>query len=414
MNNILGAAVRFSLCGNGGGKTTPGPDREEITRFLAQAVLPVTIKAYAVHWRAWNNFLNEEFKGGDPFMGVLKEEEKVNRTVRFLYSRYRDGQRGKAATGVTAGLRHYFSKAMQSLTFLDPPVITMAWAACRMNPTEARAKKDRGPSDTVKLPICEDILNDIKLSCWGQLPWGPSNMKSRMLYVACVYGFDLTARISEYTTAEPGKTDHCVRLNDLTFAVRMEGGIENIAGGRLAALGLTATPEQDRGLQRILECRVLTSTSKGKSVVKPKLIGRRSPEEAQFLEDLSAFVCHSGGAGNEELFTFRDPSGRKVTQKPKPVRETVKDACEHRGLPGDYFSGHSLRKAGITGMHAAGATEEDRRDRGNYAPGSQVMNLTYDYASGLGPLAANSLTGGRRLKVEDLHRLIPPARSQVE
>ena len=30
-------------------------------------------------------------------------------------------------------------------------------------------------------------------------------------------------------------------------------------------------------------------------------------------------------------------------------------------------------------MRATGATEEDRRDRGNYAVGSQVMNQTYDY-----------------------------------
>ena len=132
------------------------------------------------------------------------------------------------------------------------------------------------------------------------------------------------------------------------------------------------------------------------------------------MEDLSAFICHSGGAGNEELFTIRHPSGTKITQKSKPVRETVKEACEKRGLPGDYFSGHSLRKAGISGMHAAGATEEDRRDRGNYAPGSQVMNLTYDYASGLGPLAANSLIGGHRLDVQDLRRLIPPARGQAK
>ena len=48
-------------------------------------------------------------------------------------------------------------------------------------------------------------------------------------------------------------------------------------------------------------------------------------------------------------------------------------------------------------MSALGASEDDRRDRGNYAPNSQVMNTTYDYATGLGPLAANSLVGGRAM-----------------
>jgi hypothetical protein len=35
-------------------------------------------------------------------------------------------------------------------------------------------------------------------------------------------------------------------------------------------------------------------------------------------------------------------------------------------------------------MRAQGVTEDDRRDRGNYAAGSQVMNTTYDYATVLG------------------------------
>jgi hypothetical protein len=62
-------------------------------------------------------------------------------------------------------------------------------------------------------------------------------------------------------------------------------------------------------------------------------------------------------------------------------------------------------------MRASGAMEDDRRDRGNYAPGSQVMNLTYDYATGLGPLAANGLTGGHRPSVADVHRLVSDQRS---
>lgn len=42
-------------------------------------------------------------------------------------------------------------------------------------------------------------------------------------------------------------------------------------------------------------------------------------------------------------------------------------------------------------MRPQGSTDDDRRDRGNYAAGSAVINNTYDYATGLGPLASNSL-----------------------
>ena len=350
----------------------------------------------------------------DPFLRGLTEERKVDTVARYLYSRYQDGKRGKVATAVTAGLRFYFNKAREAVSFLDSPVIAMARTACRMNPAEARAKKDRGPAETVKLPVCEEILTDMRVHCWGQLEWCPGNIEKRMVYLACMYGYDLSARISEYTVPEPGATDHCVRLNDLTFVVSVDGGVESVAGGRLASLGLTAPPGGNRGLHRVVECRILTSTSKGKSVVKPKLIGRRSPEEAQFLEDLAAFICHSGGAGKEELFSFRGPTGVRVALKGRDVREELKAACKARGLPQEYFSSHSLRKGAITHMRATGATEDDRRDRGNYAPGSQVMNSTYDYAIGLGPLASNSLTGGYRPDLQDLRRLIPPTPCQEE
>jgi hypothetical protein len=61
-------------------------------------------------------------------------------------------------------------------------------------------------------------------------------------------------------------------------------------------------------------------------------------------------------------------------------------------------------------MRAQGATEDDRRDRGNYSVGSQVMNNTYDYATGLGPLGSNSLEVGHRINKSDLQRLLPPGK----
>jgi integrase len=158
---------------------------------------------------------------------------------------------------------------------------------------------------------------------------------------------------------------------------------------------------------------VLGTSSKGKVPVKPKLIARRSPEEAQFLEDIASYVARSGATGRDELFSFRKEDGTKVPLRSRTVREELKRTCESNGLPPAYFSSHSLRKGAITHMRAAGATEEDRRDRGNYSAGSQVMNQTYDYAVGLGPLASNSLPGARRLGLRDVKRLIPAKRNSM-
>jgi hypothetical protein len=158
---------------------------------------------------------------------------------------------------------------------------------------------------------------------------------------------------------------------------------------------------------------VKTVSSKAKVVVKPKLIGRRSLEEAAFLDDLASWLIHSGNVGSDEVFSFHRQDGTVAVLTGRTVREELKKTCEVNGLPASYFSSHSLRKGGITHMRAQGSTEEDRRDRGNYAPGSLVMNNTYDYATGLGPLASNSLEGGHRLDKDDLKRLLPPGKKDV-
>ncbi len=56
-------------------------------------------------------------------------------------------------------------------------------------------------------------------------------------------------------------------------------------------------------------------------------------------------------------------------------------------------------------MRSSGVSEDDRRDRCNYAPGSQVMNTTYDFVGDVGPLASNSITGARKPTINVFYRL---------
>jgi hypothetical protein len=225
-----------------------------------------------------------------------------------------------------------------------------------------------------------------------------------------MYGFETAGRIGEFTHCELGNQDHCARVDDFTFAVESLGATKSVLGSGLPALKLTDTVE---GRQSITECRVRTVSSKGKVVVKPKLIARRSTEEAQFLDDLVAWITYSGTAGTDEVFSYRKSDDTVVRLTGRSVRDEIKKTCASNGLPPDYFSAHSLRKGAITHMRAQGASEDDRRDRGNYAAGSTVMNSVYDYATGLGPLASNSLEGGHRLDKKDLKRMLPPARKSV-
>ena len=125
-------------------------------------------------------------------------------------------------------------------------------------------------------------------------------------------------------------------------------------------------------------------------MVKPKLIGRRSPEESEFLDDLAAWVTYNGTAGKDEAFSYRKEDGNMVYLTGRKVRDGIKKICTSNGLLPDFFSAHSLRKGAITHMRVQGAIEDDRRDKGNHATGSAVMNGVYDYEMGLGSLASNS------------------------
>ena len=341
----------------------------------------------------------------DPFLKGISEADKSIIVSLFICKRYQGGLRSKTATSVTAGLRMHFTQALEPTTFLDSAILSTARSACKLNPEELRAKRNAGTTDAVKLPICEGLLDDMRTRMWTGKPWNGIGLKGRMAYVGCVWGFDQSARVSEYTRPEPGSTDHCVRLDDLTFYRTTLDGVINCTGSAIAkALG--GVEESSSAIKEVIECHVLAASCKGKVVVKAKLIGRRSQEESQFLDDLLIFISRSGALGTDELFSSRTDEKEKAILSGRTVKET----CRLRNLPPNYLSSHSLRKGAITHMRSLGSTEDDRRDRGNYAPGSQVMNTTYDYATGLGPLAANSIVGGYKPSVTDVRRLLPAVR----
>lgn len=383
----------------------------ELAAFLARSVQPNTLKKYDGHWTAWKKFLAEDANVQDPLLRGVSEHEKSVMVSLFLMRRHRLGLRDKGATAVTAGIRMEFARALESTTFLDAAILRTARQACHLTPAELRQKRDAGSSGTVKLPISEDMLASMKARLWDNKAWSGAGLLSRMTYLACMWGFDQSARVSEYTTPEPRASDHCVRVDDLTFYVQADGTVRNRSGSSIAQ-SFAAMGDGSITIRDVVECRVLTASSKGKQVVKPKLIARRSPAESLFLDELLCFMSRSGARGSDELFSMRTGTGRKTALTARRVRDAIKLTCVTLGLPPKYFSSHSLRKGGITQMRTLGATEEDRRDRGNYSAKSTVMNSTYDYAVGLGPLAAKSLSGGFQNATTDVFRLIPAPRGE--
>ena len=168
------------------------------------------------------------------------------------------------------------------------------------------------------------------------------------------------------------------------------------------------------GSESVVACCVEAASQKTGSFTKIKLIGRRTLEEGQFLDDFVSWVTHSGVTEADRLLSRYTElkCGRKSKRDftARMIRDQIKETCALGNLPAEHFSSHSLRKAATTHMRALGASEGDTRDRGGYAFGSRVMACTYDYSSaGHGPLSWNALNGGARPDVQDILRFIPQA-----
>lgn len=377
-------------------------DKIALGSFLRKSVTAGTVKAYNGQWNGWCTFVENLDWSMDPYLRGESEGDKAAFVALYIRSRYDRGARGKCAASVTAALRLEFTTALVPCNFLDSPIITAARAACKLDTAELREKRNGAPSTTVKLPFCESILVRMRERLWVDAGWDIGGFDSRMVYVASMWAYDMDARVSEYTAPETGGQDHCVRAGDLEFELVCG---ERTRGGQLLPPSTS-----------VLRCWVRAASQKTGSLLKMKLIGRRTPEEGQFLDDLVCWVTHSQVTETDRLFSryIQLKCGRRSKKElsARMIRDQIKETCVIENLPAEHFSSHSLRKAATTHMRALGASEVDMKDRGGYSAGSRVMASTYDYSSaGHGPLSSNALNGGVRPDVEDIRRFIPQARS---
>ena len=132
----------------------------------------------------------------DPYLRGESEGDKAVLVAQYIMGRYDNGARGKVASSVTAGLRLAFTSALIPCDFLDSAVITAARAACRLSTAELREIRNGGPRTTVKLPFCESILVRMRERLWVDAGWDLSGFNSRVVYVACMWAYDMDARVS--------------------------------------------------------------------------------------------------------------------------------------------------------------------------------------------------------------------------
>jgi hypothetical protein len=90
-----------------------------------------------------------------------------------------------------------FARALLSTDFFDHPAVATARQARRRNADELRRSDAGAEGRTVKLLVCSSLLDDIPESLWRSSNRDAKGLRDRMAYLACVWGFDNAARISE-------------------------------------------------------------------------------------------------------------------------------------------------------------------------------------------------------------------------
>jgi hypothetical protein len=294
----------------------------------------------------------------DPLLRGRSEEDKVTTVALFLKERHARGMRDKGAVAATAGIRSGFTRALMSSSFLDHPILRAARGACRSSVAELREKKDKGPSGSVKLPLCESLMVDRRDKLWTSREWTYPDIDQRAVYIATMWAYDMAARVSEYTAAEGSAEDHCVRAGDLLFdftSFTARGGDEHFRRVREGIIESCTA----------IGCWVRPSTNKTGEAVATKLIGRRHAGESQHLDDLVEWVTRSQVKPEDELFSrYAIVRGRLSLKRmrPRAIRESVKAICVEAELDPRHFSSHSIRKAALSHMRALGVSLEDRQE----------------------------------------------------
>lgn len=191
----------------------------------------------------WSEYVKCETGEEDPFLTGMTEDNKAAIVSLMMMRLHQDGKRGKGATAFTAAVHHWFARMLCSTTFLDSAIIATARTSCLMKPDELRAKKDQGISDSVKFPVCEEILLDTRKGLWVHSDWSDGAKKSKAAYVAIMYGFEFASRVGAFTHSKPNMVDHCARVGDFTFAVQVDGTVINVSGNELVSLKFADSPE---------------------------------------------------------------------------------------------------------------------------------------------------------------------------
>jgi hypothetical protein len=88
--------------------------RQDLSSFIATAILPKTNRVYEKEWGQFQSFVKEETGSDDPFLTKYTDDEKASLVALMMMRRHQEGKRGKAATAFTAAVRQMYAREMNT------------------------------------------------------------------------------------------------------------------------------------------------------------------------------------------------------------------------------------------------------------------------------------------------------------
>lgn len=137
--------------------------RDDLGMFIERSLTVGTRTKYDRHWSLWKEFLLTERGIEDPFLRGMTDNDKSAKVAMSFIRRHDAGHRGISAVAVTAGVRLRFAQELESTDFLDSTVITTTRHSCSLDSVELRIIRSAEATETVKLPVCDSVLSDMRV-----------------------------------------------------------------------------------------------------------------------------------------------------------------------------------------------------------------------------------------------------------
>ena len=257
---------------------------------------------YKVDRQKWDHFCNNRMTEMEVNFSNLTMEDKTNVFISFLSDLYDKGQRGIQITSKVSTIRQSYLIEGADISFLIGPKISQAIKSCRYTTKEIHSELNKRIYQQ-RLPFTLDMVMRARQLLWDSTKWDRIAADKKAIYLCIALAYDTGRRISNFTHAQKGCEDHCIKMGHVHFVFDPDG--VTIPGGPSFHAYVLENKKKWDTVSSIL-FYFFSQKEKCKQVItscKPIVITRSNPGQEQLITDLCQWCICSRNDSEEELLT---------------------------------------------------------------------------------------------------------------